>query len=217
MNIYSKLKFIGKEHHLSRYVKLIEHYKTNPPIDDYETHHILPKSIFPEHKKDINNLVRLPLKAHFISHYLLHKIVGGKMTQAYFLMSARGGGNCVSYKKIKDEYKKILRNNNPNKSGVYSKIAWAEASDKRRKKQSEIMKANNIKHKSILCDFENLITGEIILNQSCSAFARDKGFSKSGVGAARGADRVYKNEWVIKTHSDHLDNKASQTSTVKLR
>lgn len=40
----------------------------------YELHHIKPKSIFPELKKDKSNLVLLTAREHFLAHYLLCKI-----------------------------------------------------------------------------------------------------------------------------------------------
>lgn len=40
----------------------------------YESHHIKPKSIFPELAKDKDNLVLLTAREHFLAHYLLCKI-----------------------------------------------------------------------------------------------------------------------------------------------
>ena len=58
-------------HYLNRYNKLISHYKTNFVEGYNETHHILPKCL--GGSDEIENLVLLPSRAHFICHYLLHK------------------------------------------------------------------------------------------------------------------------------------------------
>lgn len=62
-------------HYLNRLIKILYYYANNVPIDCYEKHHILPKnkSWYPEFSKDSNNILKVPIKAHFIIHHLLHK------------------------------------------------------------------------------------------------------------------------------------------------
>ena len=58
--------------HKKRYDKIINHYR-NTIVEGYvEKHHIVPKCM--GGTDNIKNLVALPAKAHFICHYLLHKM-----------------------------------------------------------------------------------------------------------------------------------------------
>lgn len=63
---------IDKEQLEKYFVFLSENATTEPP---YEKHHILPRSLFPEHIKNKHNLIKLKPKDHFIAHYLLAKAV----------------------------------------------------------------------------------------------------------------------------------------------
>lgn len=58
-------------HYLKRYNRIITHYKQNITDGFLEKHHILPKCM--GGSNEIENLVVLPARAHFICHYLLHK------------------------------------------------------------------------------------------------------------------------------------------------
>jgi hypothetical protein len=69
-----------------RYFKLME-YSKNSVKNEYELHHILPKSIFPELKNDRNFHIRLSLREHIIAHYLLAKACGGTMWYPIILMN----------------------------------------------------------------------------------------------------------------------------------
>lgn len=73
------------------YKKLIESNYQNLKQDDYQNHHILPKSIFPEYKNlSIYkcNSVYLSFKNHLEAHRLLALITNDiKMKHAYFKMS----------------------------------------------------------------------------------------------------------------------------------
>ncbi|UGO47088.1 putative NUMOD3 motif family protein [Shigella phage ChubbyThor] len=59
----------GKPHFVGKYVKLLSAYS------DYngegEFHHILPAALFPQFKKDKNNLIKLPHRVHYIAHVCL--------------------------------------------------------------------------------------------------------------------------------------------------
>lgn len=53
----------------------------------YEQHHILPKSLYPEHQKDKTNLVLLLAEEHFAVHQLLTKVwPGQEMAYAFWRM-----------------------------------------------------------------------------------------------------------------------------------
>lgn len=58
-------------HFLNRYNKIINHYKSVISEGYVEKHHIIPKCM--GGSDDISNIVALPVRAHFICHYLLHK------------------------------------------------------------------------------------------------------------------------------------------------
>lgn len=150
MNIYSKLALLSKSKiHFQRYIKLIEHYTHNLVLDG-EDHHILPKSIFPENRNTPYNLIKLPIKTHFIAHYLLHRFIGGKMSVAYFMMCNRlDKRNSRAYVASREYQSSIMQSTaNPNHDGMQSKIAWANDTKNRRHKQSLICAENNRKYKS---------------------------------------------------------------------
>ena len=82
-------------HYLKRYIKFIRHFKSIEPKEKqkgFEKHHIFPNnncskkfSTFP------NNLVLLPLRAHYIAHWLLWKAFpkNKEMMFAFHQMSGR--------------------------------------------------------------------------------------------------------------------------------
>lgn len=59
----------GNPHFVDKYIVLLSAYS------DYngegEFHHILPASLFPQFKKDKNNLIKLPYRVHYIAHVCL--------------------------------------------------------------------------------------------------------------------------------------------------
>lgn len=57
--------------HITRYEKLIQYYRANPPEGFVERHHILPRCM--GGTDTLDNLILLPARAHFIVHYLLYK------------------------------------------------------------------------------------------------------------------------------------------------
>jgi len=73
------------------YYQLIERAKSRLLVSDYETHHILPKSLGGPNTKD--NLIKLTLREHFIAHLLLTKMYQGvakrKMYFAFYRLSNR--------------------------------------------------------------------------------------------------------------------------------
>lgn len=57
--------------YLNRYNRLIDFYKLNLCEGYVERHHIIPKCM--GGSNEVDNLVLLPLKAHYLAHYILHK------------------------------------------------------------------------------------------------------------------------------------------------
>lgn len=91
-----------------KYFDLINQRKENPLPDDVyrENHHIKPKSIYPELKDDLDNIVRLSAGEHYKAHYYLikmyeeenNKSAYGKMLYAFNQMS-----RLFTTKKISDD------------------------------------------------------------------------------------------------------------------
>lgn len=60
------------KHSYDRYLKIIEHFRKNPPDGVFcERHHIIPLS--KGGTDTLDNVIVIPAKAHIICHYLLHK------------------------------------------------------------------------------------------------------------------------------------------------
>ena len=78
----------------------------------YESHHILPKSLFPLWKSRKSNLVLLTAREHFFCHQLLYKIFPG-MEMAYALKAFTSRPNTDykissrEYERIRSEYAKL--------------------------------------------------------------------------------------------------------------
>jgi len=61
-----------KKRWLDGYFKMIKYFETYD--GEWEKHHILPVSIFPEFEKNPDNITKIPYKAHFLCHYFLFKM-----------------------------------------------------------------------------------------------------------------------------------------------
>ena len=82
--------------------------------EEYDVHHILPKSLGGTNKKE--NLVKLYLREHFICHLLLAKIYGGKMFTAAFMMSSNFRYNSKQYKAFREQHnERLTGDNNPSR------------------------------------------------------------------------------------------------------
>ena len=79
----------------SRYLRLIEYAKANPPLGKVEKHHIIPRSFGGSNKKD--NLISLPLRLHFLAHWLLWKAYrDSRMANAFWTMACCSGAKLNS-------------------------------------------------------------------------------------------------------------------------
>lgn len=103
-------------HHKSygRYCKLIQHYINNP-VTQGEKHHILPVSLFPTYKKDINNIVVLPHRVHYLVHFLLMKFTRHKSMVFAFNQMNRVAKNSVLYESFRTLLAQTISENNRNK------------------------------------------------------------------------------------------------------
>ena len=101
----------------------------------YESHHILPKSLFPKwgHKK--SNIVLLTAKEHYFVHELLYKIFPtSEMANAWFLMSStRNGKTKITMREF--ERAKIAQSTFPKEkvkgvlNGSYGKKWWTNGKE----------------------------------------------------------------------------------------
>ena len=97
-------EFEGKNYR-EEYIKLINNARNNIP-NNYEIHHILPKSIFPLWKSKKSNLIKLSLEDHYKAHYLLYKIYDSiQMTYSLkqFLNMTNKQYNPSLYKETKEK------------------------------------------------------------------------------------------------------------------
>jgi len=90
-----------------------------------ELHHIKPKSIYPDLKKEPSNLVYLTAREHFIAHLLLAKIYGGPMITAVHMMMYENNKKYISrkYAWIKELF--IIQNRKPKTKQHQEKITNA--------------------------------------------------------------------------------------------
>lgn len=82
----------------TRYDKLINFYLNNPTDGFVEKHHILPKCMGGDNSA--NNLILLPVRAHFIAHYLLYRAYpeDTKLAHAFAMMGVSNEYQCRSSK-----------------------------------------------------------------------------------------------------------------------
>lgn len=159
MNIYHYLEPHTKNNrYLNKYIALIEWAQARESAGTTEKHHILPKSLFEDKLSDKNNIVELPVRVHYLAHLLLHKAIGGKMSQAFYMMSHRlKRKNSRHYQEAREYVSARMRtnnpthdlfkSNNPNADGKQAKEAWKN-NNSRRKAQSRLMSELNRKHKT---------------------------------------------------------------------
>jgi len=80
----------------------------------YERHHILPKSLFPEHAKDKSNVVLLTAAEHFRCHmYLTHIYPSSQMSYALHAFISRPNSDYkiteAEYEEIRKDFSKRMR------------------------------------------------------------------------------------------------------------
>ena len=114
----------------------------------YEQHHILPESLFPQHRKATWNFVLLTAREHFLCHWLLVKFTTNvnrhRMYKALHKMTRTRGKRLLSSAQyeVSRKYNSLyMRENNPSKRPeVRMKMAKSarnrRASDETKKKMS---------------------------------------------------------------------------------
>lgn len=82
------LQETGNIHYIKRYINMIDSLsQSNLKQESFHIHHILPKSLYPEYKKEKWNLIKVSVKAHYILHHILARALGGKCYSAFYQMS----------------------------------------------------------------------------------------------------------------------------------
>jgi hypothetical protein len=117
MNIYSHDEAFADNSATSEYYSILEYARTqsrkklrknNPNYSYYETHHALPKSLFPQYKKEKWNLILLTAAEHLRCHKLLIEMTSGsnyhKMVCAYWKMASEYDENMQRVEMSPEEY-----------------------------------------------------------------------------------------------------------------
>lgn len=92
--------------------------------EQYEVHHILPRSLFPEYEFEPLNLVKLKLYDHFVAHYLIAKTKNPKMVYAFNMMNRVKTGftddqleqAAMMYADFREELSRIISKTNTGKT-----------------------------------------------------------------------------------------------------
>lgn len=101
------------------YISIIEHRKCNDLLGYTEEHHIVPKCL--GGGDEINNLVRLSPREHYICHYLLWKMYNTKekykLLNAFMMMHAKSKSHELRYmnSRLYEKAKLVLSENNSKK------------------------------------------------------------------------------------------------------
>ena len=94
--------------YLDRYVSFIDFRIDRVSLVGYkEKHHILPKSLFPDFKKNKDNIIELTLREHYLVHWMLAKIFGGSQWYAFNQMK-RYGGSSILYQYGREHLSKLI-------------------------------------------------------------------------------------------------------------
>ncbi len=125
------------------YNKLIDR-ATNRLLESYtEKHHIIPKCM--DGSNDIENIVQLTAREHFVAHLLLAKIHGGKLWHAANMMSNFKKYTSKNYTWVKENHALEIS------KSMIGRVAWNKGipcSEEQKRKQSEKMKGKPGPHGS---------------------------------------------------------------------
>lgn len=172
--IYANLYSITHdERYLTRYIKFIESRK-QLKLDYNETHHICPRSMFPELTKDKTNLILLSAREHFIAHYLLMKTyMNTSMIYGFITMKQKNGGqyryiNSRLYEVGRIIHSKDMKTKTGDKNSFYNKKHSQESKDKMSKSKkgrpnnswnTGLTKDNSEKLKSVGANISKAVSG----------------------------------------------------------
>lgn len=138
--------------YVGRYERFIDSLRDQVIDGPVEMHHILPKSLGGTNDK--SNLIALSPRQHYLAHWMLWKIYGGKMTHAFFLMNNRKTQKKMygrGYERVRKEYVERVSGEN---SPVYGKKITAAKKEVlsalRKKYMSNPAAKENLRQKRLL-------------------------------------------------------------------
>lgn len=130
---------------------------TKPPkSNNTEKHHILPVSLFPEFKKDPNNIVELDILDHLLAHEILAKTDCNKMKLAFWFMFSqydRRYGDVSEeekekllerYEKARIEMAKVKSSQGKLRTGEKNSFFGKNHTEEFKKKNSELHKGKKL-------------------------------------------------------------------------
>lgn len=115
MNFYEMLAPISvSEHYLKRYLKLLEYCGEHKPLESecVEKHHILPVSLFPEFKKNKDNIIKLTARYHFLAHWILAKLTNSPKMWFAFNQMKRVGYRSILYEYARKRISEVISESN---------------------------------------------------------------------------------------------------------
>ena len=114
-----------------RFIEVLKGQKIDGPV---EVHHIFPRSL--GGSDDKSNLISLTPRQHYIAHWMLWKIHGGKMAQAFFFMN-----NHKTYRRMYSRgYERVRAEYIASSSGVNAPTYGRKASSDQKKVMSDLRK-----------------------------------------------------------------------------
>ena len=159
MNIYNYNTTFTNNKYTSWYFSIIENAidknRKKTKTEYYESHHILPISLFPEFKSERWNIVTLSAREHFVCHWLLVKMTSGKDLYKMYKALHKMTQQCSPKRTITSEQyeigrkynSKCMRENNPaTRDDVKQKISDAKIGKSPTDKTKLKMSQNNSRY-----------------------------------------------------------------------
>ena len=171
--VLCKVNNMDKHYAIKKYIALIlqaikeNRNNTNTQNENFEKHHILPKSIFPEFKYEQKNIVLLKPYEHIIAHYYLCFIFteDNKMTFAFnMITNTRYNILLEDEQTIISDIIKLYKEQKPNIHLSEEHKQKISQSEKGKLVSNETKEKLKISHKKQAKKVKgtNIITGEII-------------------------------------------------------
>jgi len=188
-------KYLKQSHVSTRYIKFIEHCSSlNDDLEkgEYEYHHVLPRCLYKKYAKEKWNIVKLTHRQHFIAHWMLAKIYGGKMWFAFNQMR-RIGNKSVLYEYGRKYISECIRNAN---SGLIRDKKFCEDVSKRTKNKVVVKYKGTEKTFQVDVDDPRYVSGEVVFYRTGTKHkqeTKDKMSKNSGLTGKRGVvinDRI---------------------------
>lgn len=178
---------------------IIRALRRNKPLGYCESHHIKPKSMGGTNQK--NNLVYLTAREHFIIHWLLAKIYGGKMWSALFFMCGKSDSakGIIASRRLYEIAKKNISDYRKEKykgSGGpnYGKKFSQDTRNKMSMNRPRFFGNKNHRYNSTIFNFQNIDSG-LIYKGTRLDFCREFNLDSRAVSALCTAKRKSHKRW----------------------